>query len=186
MIVTWCGTRALELLADLKRPEGDFAKLAQENSEDKGSAAKGGDVGFFGRGMMVKPFEDAAFAAQPGEIVGPVQSPFGLHIIKVEAKKTENNAEQVQARHILLKFNASEETMRLAAQNARFFSEAAQEKPFDEVVKLENLKVDTTNFFPAGGFIPGLPECKSFQVHFSKGYWNRKSSVSFPGWLFCF
>lgn len=65
----------------------DFAKLATENSEDEGSAKNGGDLGYFGRGMMVKPFEDAAFASAVDAITEPVKSQFGYHIIKVTDKK---------------------------------------------------------------------------------------------------
>ncbi len=65
----------------------DFATLARENSIDPG-AANGGDLGFFGRGMMVQPFEEAAYAlANPGDISAPVQSQFGWHIIKLEEKR---------------------------------------------------------------------------------------------------
>lgn len=94
----------------LKRAQSgeDFAALAKELSEDT-SAADGGDLGFFGRGVMVKEFEDAAFAAVPGTVVpNVVKSPFGYHVIKVEEKKTEKDAdgkdvEQIRARHILYK-----------------------------------------------------------------------------------
>ncbi|MDP1731256.1 MAG: peptidylprolyl isomerase, partial [Devosia sp.] len=65
-----------------------FEQLAIEKSTDPSGAQNGGDLGFFGRGMMVKPFEDAAFAlTEPGEISEPVQSQFGWHIIKLEEKR---------------------------------------------------------------------------------------------------
>jgi parvulin-like peptidyl-prolyl isomerase len=64
-----------------------FANLARQNSQDPGSAAMGGDLGTFGRGEMVKPFEDAAFALEPGELSDIVETPYGLHLIKVESKQ---------------------------------------------------------------------------------------------------
>ncbi len=74
--------------AAAKRLKGgaDFAALARTESEDPGSKDSGGDLGSFSRGRMVKEFEDAAFAAAPGEIVGPVKTPFGFHVIQVSAK----------------------------------------------------------------------------------------------------
>jgi peptidyl-prolyl cis-trans isomerase D len=61
----------------------DFAVLAGEISEDPGSKIRGGDLGFFGRGQMVPEFEQAAFSAQPGDLVGPIRSDFGYHLIQV-------------------------------------------------------------------------------------------------------
>ncbi len=75
--------KAEELLAAIRKNPGSFAELAGKNSDDPGSASKGGDLGFFGRGMMVKPFEESAFSLGEGEISGVVESDFGFHIIKV-------------------------------------------------------------------------------------------------------
>ena len=69
------------LLAELRRNPAAFAELARKNSQDTGSATGGGDLDFFGRGSMVKPFEDAVFAMKPGEISNVIESEFGYHII---------------------------------------------------------------------------------------------------------
>src|SRR5271157_4546202 len=66
----------------------DFAKLATAESDDAGSAPKGGDLGFFRHGQMTPSFEEAAFKLAPGQVSDPVRSPFGYHIIKVEAVKS--------------------------------------------------------------------------------------------------
>jgi peptidyl-prolyl cis-trans isomerase D len=79
--------RAEELLARLQAEPGQFDKLARENSKDPGSAAQGGDLGWFGRNMMVKPFEEAAFGLQEGQLSGIVESDFGFHIIKLTGVK---------------------------------------------------------------------------------------------------
>lgn len=80
--------KAEEVLKKIKAGE-DFAKLATDVSDDPGSKSKGGDLGFFPRGRMAKPFEESAFSLKPGQLSEIVESPFGFHIIKVEEKKAE-------------------------------------------------------------------------------------------------
>jgi peptidyl-prolyl cis-trans isomerase C len=75
--------KAKELLAELEAG-ADFAELAKTHSTDTGSGAVGGDLGWFGLGMMVKPFEEAVVAAELGKVAGPVQSDFGFHLILVK------------------------------------------------------------------------------------------------------
>lgn len=72
-----------EVYAKVKANPAKFAELAKEYSKDPGSAQQGGDLGNFGRGAMVKPFEDAVFAAKEGDLLPPVRSDFGYHVIKV-------------------------------------------------------------------------------------------------------
>ena len=76
--------KAVELYQTLQKDPAQFAELARTQSEDPGSAAQDGSLGSFGRGMMVKPFEDAVFGMKPNEIRGPVESDFGYHIIRLD------------------------------------------------------------------------------------------------------
>jgi hypothetical protein len=97
--------KAEEILRRARAGE-DFGLLAGEFSEDPGSRTRGGDLGWFGRGVMVKPFEDAAFALKPGELSGIVESPFGFHIIRLEERRAAQGGagDEVHARHILVSY----------------------------------------------------------------------------------
>lgn len=72
-----------QLLAEAQKAPQRFAELAKKHSQDTGSAEKGGDLGFFAAGDMVKPFAEAVFAMKPNEIAGPVQSEFGFHVVRL-------------------------------------------------------------------------------------------------------
>jgi foldase protein PrsA len=103
---------AEEIVALLKGG-ADFAELAKERSKD-GSAAQGGDLGFFGKGQMVPEFEEAAFALAPGEVSGVVESQYGFHIIKVVEKKAAETptleAKKEEIRETLFQQKVSERT----------------------------------------------------------------------------
>lgn len=90
--------KAEHLLAQVRSRPSSFEALAKEHSRDPGSADKGGDLGWFGRGMMVKPFEDAAFSLKEGETSGIVESDFGFHIIRVTGARDNER----RASHILV------------------------------------------------------------------------------------
>lgn len=106
--------QAQKTLAELKAG-ADFAAIAKERSNDPGSAAKGGDLGFVGRGRMVKPFEDAAFELkEPGDLSGIVQTQYGLHILKLEERKPEGTQAFDEVKDVLMK-----EAQRTLLTNAR-------------------------------------------------------------------
>jgi len=77
--------RAAEVMAKATANPAKFGELAKQFSQDPGSAGQGGDLGAFARGNMVKPFDDAVFAMKVGDIVGPVETDFGYHVIKLNA-----------------------------------------------------------------------------------------------------
>jgi peptidyl-prolyl cis-trans isomerase D len=89
--------KAQAIAAEVRRKPASFADVAKKESQDPGSAAQGGDLGFFGRGAMVKPFEEAAFGAKKDEIVGPVKSDFGYHVIRVTQVKPEKGKSLAEA-----------------------------------------------------------------------------------------
>lgn len=144
-----------ELMTEL-RGGASFAELAKIHSQDPGSAVNGGDLGLFARGAMVKPFEDAAFGAAKGQIVGPVVSQFGIHIIQVTDRVVEDGQEKVKASHILLKYELSPRTREAIQEEASYIAEAAKEGEFNSVAAAENRKVERSEPFAAGGFIPGI------------------------------
>src|SRR5882757_564847 len=96
--------KAEALLAQVKKAPANFSEVARANSQDPGSAGKGGDLGFFHRGMMVKPFEDAAFALKPGALAPSlVETQFGFHIMRLDKiRKADDGTEERSVSHILI------------------------------------------------------------------------------------
>jgi peptidyl-prolyl cis-trans isomerase D len=139
--------RAQQLLQAVKAAPGTFADVAKKNSQDPGSAAKGGDLDFFGRGAMVKPFEDAAFSMKKGDISGIVESDFGFHIIlltDIKAPKTRSFEELRAGIESDLK---TQQAQKKYAEVAEVFTNTVYEqsdslKPVADKLKLEIKTVD--------------------------------------------
>lgn len=147
--------RAEEVLAKVKAGE-DFAALAKQYSED-GSAAKGGDLGFFSRGKMVKPFEDAAFGLAPGQTSDIVTSQFGFHIIKVEEKQEGRTQPLDEVRSQVAAAVRQQKARALAQTQADADREkAAAGESLADVAAREGLTVATPAPFAAGDTITGL------------------------------
>lgn len=139
--------------AILKRARAgeDFTKLAKEFTTEPGGKDRGGDLGWFGRKQMIKPFEDAAFSLQPGQISDVVETDFGFHIIKVEERGMKPGAdgkpeEQVKARHILFSNSSKQANPFAPPQSPREQAKAAveqekQKKIIDEIVQRSRVTV---------------------------------------------
>lgn len=149
-----------------RRIEGgeDFAAVAREVSEDPGSAARGGDLGFFGRGRMVPAFEEAAFSAQPGELVGPVESDFGVHLLEVTERREGGRVPFEEAREPVRGRLASERLEGEATERALDVRTRLADVPEDELrERMEALaeedpvlRFETTAPFGEGDVIPGI------------------------------
>lgn len=162
--------KAQALLDQLRQNPASFADVARKNSDDSGSAARGGDLDFFNRGAMVKPFEDAAFAMKPGEISNLVESDFGYHIIRLDAVRGGDKKpfETVRA-------EIEDEVRKQLAQ--KNYAEAAEQftnivyeqpdslQPVVEKLKLEKLTA-TVQRVPAPGAQGALASAKLLQAIF--------------------
>jgi peptidyl-prolyl cis-trans isomerase D len=134
--------RAEALLADLRKAPDSFAEVARKNSQDPGSAPNGGDLDFFGRGAMVKPFEDAAFALKKGEISAVVESDFGFHIIRLTDIKAPKQKTFEELRASMESDLKTQQAQRKFAEVAEAFTNGVYEqsdglKPIAEKLKLE-------------------------------------------------
>lgn len=137
--------KALDILAQVKKNPKNFEELAVKYSQDTGSATKGGDLGSFGRGAMVKPFEDAVFGMKVNQISDLVESEFGYHIIKLSGITGQGSSfdqlkTQIKAELIFQKAQAK------YAELSEDFSNMVYEQSasLEPVAKKYNLQLQTT------------------------------------------
>jgi parvulin-like peptidyl-prolyl isomerase len=142
---------AKNILARIRKGE-NFAELAKLHSQDPGSGAKGGDLGWFGKGRMAKPFEDASYKTGINQIVGPIRTQFGYHIIKVTGK----TKREIKIAPISMPVKASSQTRNEIYQNAQDFEFLAKENDFVKEAEIAKYEVLETLPFTEKGTIPGI------------------------------
>jgi peptidyl-prolyl cis-trans isomerase D len=134
--------KATELLAQVRKAPATFAEIARKNSQDTGSAAQGGDLDFFSRGAMVKPFEDAAFSLKKDEISDLVESDFGYHIIRLTDIKSPKQRSFEEMRPSLEVELKKQQVQQKFAESAEVFTNAVYEQPDNLKSVAERLKLD--------------------------------------------
>ncbi len=144
--------KAADLLRQARAAPGDFARLAREHSQDPGSAARGGDLGYFSRGMMVKPFEDAAYALKEGEISDVVRSDFGFHVIRLTGVRAEQARPLAAVRDEIVADLRRQAAARQYAELAESFSNTVYEQSdsLQPAVEKYGLKIEKTDWLVRG------------------------------------
>jgi peptidyl-prolyl cis-trans isomerase D len=137
------------ILQQVKKNPNDFARLAKDSSQDPGSAAKGGDLGFFSRGAMVKPFEDAVFSLKEGQISAVVRSDFGFHIIRLTGIRAEKAKSLGEVRDEVARELKTQAAAKKFAEAAEGFSNMVYEQAdsLKPVVEKYKLAPKQTGFF---------------------------------------
>jgi len=143
----------------------DFAQLAVDLSEDA-SAQSGGDLGWFSEGMMVKAFEEVAFAlSDSGDVSEPVETEFGWHVIQKTGERTTDEKKEVRASHILIKYKPSGQTIADMQNAAQTFLEITDESGFDAAAAELGLTVGHSSGFQEGeraGILGESPRANQF------------------------
>ncbi len=174
--------KAEALLADVKKDPSRFAEIAKKNSDDEGSATKGGDLDFFGRGAMVKPFEDAAFGLKPREISGVVESDFGYHVIQLnEVRGGEKKSFDAVRAEIEAEFR-TQQAQKLFAQAAVDFDDMVYQqsdslKPAADRWKLEIQKADHVVRDPGAKATGALANPKFLEALFASDATQNKRNT---------
>lgn len=174
--------KAAELLLAVKKSPASFAELARKNSQDPGSAANGGDLEFFTRGAMVKPFEDAVFAMNKGDISDVVESDFGYHIIQLTDIKTPKQRTFEEMRPQLAADMQKQEAQKKFSEAAEIFTNTVYEqsdslKPAADRLKLELKTAANVLRTPAPGATGALANPKFLAALFSPDAIDNKRNT---------
>ncbi len=140
-----------EVLQEIRSGK-NFADLAEKYSKDEGSASNGGDLGWFARNAMVPEFDKAVFSAGTGSLVGPVETRYGFHLIKVTGKDTK----AIACSEVVRNIRPSDATLENARRRAAEFQIDAEEKGFDKTSEAFGIEHYTTGQFTKTGMIPEI------------------------------
>ena len=174
--------KAEELLKTVRATPSSFADIARKNSQDAGSAAKGGDLEFFARGAMVKPFEDAAFAMEKGAISDVVESDFGFHIIQLTDIKLPQQRSFDALRASIESDLKGQQAQRKFAETAEIFTNTVYEqsdslKPVADKLKLEIKTADKLARQPLPGVSGVLASEKFLNALFAADTLSNKRNT---------
>jgi parvulin-like peptidyl-prolyl isomerase len=157
--------RAASIMQELQQG-AKFEELAGKYSEDPGSARFGGSVGWFSKERMVPQFAEAVFAGKPGQVIGPVRTQFGLHIIRVDGF----DSRRIVASEVGRQIKASTQTSEAIRRKAVDFLSQAKSKGFAEAAGLQRLEVGKTGEFARNGMIPVIgPNEQAVRFAFKAG-----------------
>jgi peptidyl-prolyl cis-trans isomerase D len=174
--------KAEQLLAAVKKAPDTFADLARKNSSDTGSAANGGDLDFFSRKAMVKPFADAAFAMNKGDISDVVETEFGYHIIRLTDIKAPKQKTFEEMKPELEAELRQQQALKKFAETAETFSNAVYEqseslRPIAERLKLEVRTAGKVTRMPAPGATGPLANARFLEALFAPDAVDRKRNT---------
>ena len=174
--------KAQILLEAIKKAPATFAEVAKANSQDPGSAVKGGDLDFFARGAMVKPFEDAAYAMKKGDISALVESDFGFHIIQLTDIKAAKQRSFEESKTELIEDAKKQLAQKKYAELAETFTNAVYEqsdslKPIAEKLKLDVKTASNVTRTPAAGAVGILATQKFLNAIFSPDATEKKRNT---------
>jgi parvulin-like peptidyl-prolyl isomerase len=153
-----------------------FGVIAREESEDN-TSENGGDLGWFGKGAMVKEFEEAVFALKINEVSQPVRTSFGWHLIQLSDRRKQDGNEEVKASHILIKVVPSLETLdSLKAVADSLYEHAKQVSDLQKAAQEAGIQIKNTGYFEKGKPVPGIQ--KYLQGIHGFAFQNDPGSIS--------